>query len=244
MSLIIDSEAHPWVRKPPNWRRPSGYDSSAEEVARRLHDESGWEPRAPLGEKAAAVWWPSRNADAVPEETGGAAEPFTFARNTVDANAAYVGIPRTTIRVGYGFEQMDRGIRTTDGYQDDILRASVDFVGNQYVSLRALYEKTDREAINLHPEALAHAAMQPAARFFDEASKKRDRTTFVVDVTPTVRHHCTSRTTGSRSLPPSVSEAEGGASASSSMRMAAHTALRSPRVPEPLLAKAAATRPT
>ena len=56
-------------QKPPNWRRPSGYDSSAEEVARRLHDESGWEPRAPLGEKAAAVWWPSRNADAVPEET-------------------------------------------------------------------------------------------------------------------------------------------------------------------------------
>ena len=65
-----------------------------------------------------------------------------------------------------------------------------------------------------------------------------------MELTPTVRAHCTKRTTGSRSFPDSVSEAVGAARASSSMRMAVHTARRSPRTPEPLLAKAAATRPT
>jgi hypothetical protein len=61
---------------------------------------------------------------------------------------------------------------------------------------------------------------------------------------PTVRAHCTKRTTGSRSLPDSVSEAAGALRASSSMRMAVQTARRSPRTPKPLSAKAAATRPT
>ena len=54
----------------------------------------------------------------------------------------------------------------------------------------------------------------------------------------------TKRTMGSRILPKSVSAAVGMARASSSVRMAVHTALRSPRTPEPLFPNTVATRCT
>lgn len=122
--------------------------------------------------------------DAVPEETGGETEPFSVDRNSFDANVSFTPIPRTAIRVGYGYYKLEHGVRTTEGYKDDTFRISFDTVGNQYFTLRAMYETTDREAIDLSAEALAHAAMQPAARFYDEASRKRDRATFVAEITP------------------------------------------------------------
>lgn len=123
--------------------------------------------------------------DAVPEETGGAAEPFTVDRNTLDVNAAFTPIPRTSIRVGYGYYKLEHGVRTTQGYQDNTARISLDTVGNQYFTLRAIYEHTKRDTINLVEEALVHAGMQPAARFYDEAARERDRVTFALEVTPT-----------------------------------------------------------
>ncbi|MGE0453315.1 MAG: MtrB/PioB family outer membrane beta-barrel protein [Vicinamibacteria bacterium] len=123
--------------------------------------------------------------DAVPEETGGETEPFSVDRNSFDANVSFTPIPRTAIRVGYGYYKLEHGVRTTEGYQDDTFRVSFDTVGNQYFTLRAMYEMTEREAIDLSAEALAHAAMQPAARFYDEASRNRDRVTFAAEITPT-----------------------------------------------------------
>jgi hypothetical protein len=122
--------------------------------------------------------------DAVPEETGGTSEPFNVDRNTFDANVAFTGLPRTSLRVGYQYNRLEHGYRTTEGYQDDTLRASIDTVGNQYVTVRAIYEMTEREAVDLSAEALAHAAMQPNARFYDEASRNRDKATLVVELMP------------------------------------------------------------
>ncbi len=122
--------------------------------------------------------------DAVPEETGGAAEPFSYNRNTVDVNAAFTAIPRSTLRVGYGFDMWEHGVRTTQGWKDNTARVSFDTVGTKYLTLRALFEHTTRDTINLSIEALEHAAMQPAARFFDEAARTRNRGTFIVELTP------------------------------------------------------------
>jgi hypothetical protein len=122
--------------------------------------------------------------DAVPEETGGETEPFSIDRNSFDVNASFTPIPRVALRVGYGYYKLEHGVRTTEGYKDDTFRVSLDTVGNQYFTFRAMYEMTEREAIDLSAEALAHAAMQPAARFYDEASRNRDRATFVLEVTP------------------------------------------------------------
>jgi len=122
--------------------------------------------------------------DAVPEETGGEAEPLNIDRNTFDANVAFTGIPYTSLRVGYQYYRLEHGVRTTQGYEDDTARISLDTVGNQYFTLRAIYEHTNRDVINLSEEALEHAAMQPAARFYDEAARKSDKATFILELTP------------------------------------------------------------
>jgi hypothetical protein len=123
--------------------------------------------------------------DTVPEETGGPSEPFNIDRNSFDINASFTPIPYTAIRVGYGYYKLEHGVRTTEGYQDDTARISLDTVGNRFFTLRAMYEHTKRDTIGLSEEALVAGAMQPAARFYDEAARNRDRATFLVDFTPT-----------------------------------------------------------
>src|SRR5512140_2946489 len=80
--------------------------------------------------------------DAVPEETGGETEPFNISRNTLDLSAAYTGISHSTIRAAYVYDLYEHGVRATQGYKDDTARISYDFVGNQYVTLRAQFEHT------------------------------------------------------------------------------------------------------
>jgi hypothetical protein len=122
--------------------------------------------------------------DAVPEETGGPSEPFNINRNTLDVSAAFTGIPYSTIRVGYGFNQLEHGVRTTQGWQDDTARISYDLVGNQFVTLRAQYEHTSRDTINLSFEALEESGSQEALRFYDEAARTRNRGTVMLQLTP------------------------------------------------------------
>jgi len=123
--------------------------------------------------------------DAVPEETGGVSEPLSIDRHTVDVSAKFTAIPKSAIKVGYSEDKLEHTIRVTRGWKDKTMRVSFDTVGNQYVTLRAMYERTDRETIGFDPHVLAEMAMQPAARFYDEAARKRDRATFLVDLTPT-----------------------------------------------------------
>jgi hypothetical protein len=122
--------------------------------------------------------------DAVPEETGGPTEPYNINRNTLDVNAAFTGISHSTIRVGYGYDQYEHSVRATQGWKDNTARISYDFVGNQYLTLRAMYEHTKRDTINLSLEDILSSGSQEALRFYDEAARKRDRTTLIVEVTP------------------------------------------------------------
>ena len=60
--------------------------------------------------------------DAVPEETGGATEPFNINRNTLDLSAAYTGISHSTIRAGYVYDLYEHGVRATQGCKDNTAR--------------------------------------------------------------------------------------------------------------------------
>jgi len=122
--------------------------------------------------------------DAVPEETGGITEPFNINRNVLDVNAAFTGLPHSTIRVGYGYQQLEHGVRTTQGWQDKTARVSYDLVGNQFVTLRAKYEHTNRDTINLSLEAIEESGSQEALRFYDEAARTRNRGTIMLDLMP------------------------------------------------------------
>jgi hypothetical protein len=123
--------------------------------------------------------------DAVPEETGGITHALNISRNTFDADATFTGIERTAIRVGYGVDKWEHTHRTTEGWQDNTARVSFDFVGNQWLTLRAQYKHIDRDTIDLSEEALEEMGMQPAARFYDEAARKSYRTSLIAELMPT-----------------------------------------------------------
>lgn len=122
--------------------------------------------------------------DAVPEETGGPTEAFNINRNTFDVNASFTPIPFGAIRVGYGFDKWEHGVRATEGWKDNTARVSFDTVGNRFVTLRALFEHTKRDTIGLSVDDIVSSGSQPALRFYDEAARIRNRGTFVVEFTP------------------------------------------------------------
>jgi hypothetical protein len=122
--------------------------------------------------------------DAVPEETGGPSEPFNLNRNSFDVNAAFTAIPYSTLRVGYGFYQLEHGVRTTQGWQDNTVRISYDIVGTSWLTLRAQYENTKRDTINLSEEAIEETGSQPALRFYDDAARNRNQGTIMLSLTP------------------------------------------------------------
>jgi hypothetical protein len=123
--------------------------------------------------------------DAVPEETGGITHALNISRNTFDADASYTGIPHSAIRVGYGIDRWEHTHRTTEGWQDNTARVSFDFVGNQWLTLRAQYKHIDRDVTDLSIHSLEEMGMQPAARFYDEAAKKGYRTNLIAELMPT-----------------------------------------------------------
>ncbi len=122
--------------------------------------------------------------DAVPEETGGITEPLNINRNTLDLNAAYTGLARSTIRAGYTKDQYEHTTRATVGYTDDTARISYDLVGTSWLMLRGQYEHTKRRMIGLSIDDIVGSGGQPDLRFYDEAARNRDRTTVVAELTP------------------------------------------------------------
>ncbi len=123
--------------------------------------------------------------DAVPEETGGNSEPWSIDRNSTEVSAKFMGIPKSAIKVAYGEDKLEHLDRVTTGVKDKTTRVSFDTIGNEYVTVRAQFARTDRETIGFEQEILIEQAMQPAARYYDEAARKSDRATFMVDFTPT-----------------------------------------------------------
>jgi hypothetical protein len=122
--------------------------------------------------------------DAVPEETGGVSEPLQYSRNTAEFTAAFTGLPYGTLRAGYVFDQYEH-VRVNQGFKDDTAKISYDLVGAQWLTLRAQYEHGKRRAFGFDEEVLVEMGMQPDARFYDEASRDRDRFTVMADLNPT-----------------------------------------------------------
>ncbi len=122
--------------------------------------------------------------DAVPEETGGEAEAFNINRNTFDVNAALTPLKYGTIRFGYGMDRYEHGIRATEGYKDDTFRVSFDTVSLKVMTLRAQYENTARKAVDLDIAEIEAGGGQPALRFYDEASRDRDRFSLMAEFNP------------------------------------------------------------
>lgn len=122
--------------------------------------------------------------DAVPEETGGVTEHFDVRQNTFDLTGTFNLLKYTSINLGYMYDDFNRTGRAFSDMRDYTVRASVDTVGNQYVTLRASVEHTDRIGSGFSEASIEEGGSQPGLRFYDEADRDRNRGTLLVVVTP------------------------------------------------------------
>jgi MtrB/PioB family decaheme-associated outer membrane protein len=111
-------------------------------------------------------------------------EPLGYRRNYADLDAGITGVPNTTFRVGYSRYSADTHYRVYENVGENTFRAGADIVGNQYVSFRSVYERSQRRGHDLDLLALERPEEQPGMRHYDVASRDRDRFTAVANITP------------------------------------------------------------
>ncbi|MDO8835882.1 MAG: MtrB/PioB family outer membrane beta-barrel protein [Vicinamibacterales bacterium] len=123
--------------------------------------------------------------DGVPYAGGSETHPHSVVRDTVDAAVSFSLPAMTTLRVGYGYDNFSRTGRAHNDVRDNALRATVDTVGNQYLSLRVGYEMVNRKGFGFSIHSIEDSAGQPGLRFYDEADRDRNRANVGVTLTPT-----------------------------------------------------------
>lgn len=111
-------------------------------------------------------------------------EPTSFRRHNFDVDASLTPWTAVGFKVGYGHEAADRTFRIFERTAENTLRASADVTGNQYVSLRGVFEHSTRRGSGFDEELLDAVGEHPEMRHFDIADRDRDRGTVIVTVTP------------------------------------------------------------
>ncbi|MGC4086173.1 MAG: MtrB/PioB family outer membrane beta-barrel protein [Vicinamibacterales bacterium] len=122
--------------------------------------------------------------DAVPEETGGETENFNIRQNTFDLTGTLNLIKYTAINLTYGYDDFARTGRAFSDMRDYTFKASVDTVGNQWVTLRAAAEHTDRIGSGFSEASIEEGGSQPGLRFYDEANRNRNKGTLLLVINP------------------------------------------------------------
>jgi MtrB/PioB family decaheme-associated outer membrane protein len=107
-----------------------------------------------------------------------------FERHNVDLDASVTPWAFTALKVGYGREQIHRAARIFDQTAENTFRTSVDTTGNQYVSVRAVFEHAVRTGSGFEAELLGEVGEQPEMRHYDVADRDRNRATLILTVTP------------------------------------------------------------
>ncbi|MBI4264372.1 MAG: MtrB/PioB family decaheme-associated outer membrane protein [Acidobacteria bacterium] len=114
----------------------------------------------------------------------GGTHAFGYIRNWFDADASYDLTRSAAVRVGYGLEDVERTFRLFEETTEHIFRASIDSTGNQYVTVRGVYERGTRTGTGLDEEVLDEIGEQISLRQFDISDRHRDRFSAIVQVTP------------------------------------------------------------
>lgn len=122
--------------------------------------------------------------DAVPEETGSATHELNITRNTVEAGVTYSALRNTSIRASYIIDDVNRTGRAFSDMKDNSFRVSMDTYGNQYLTLRGVFENTSRKGSGFSEASLEDGGAQPGLRFYDESDKDARKGTLILQVTP------------------------------------------------------------
>lgn len=123
----------------------------------------------------------------VGDQTLGAAqesEPMSITRHNFDVDASFTPSMMAGFKVGYGREVADRTFRVFEQTIDDVFRVSGDLTGNQYVSVRGVFEHSQRTGSGFDEELLADVGEHDEMRHFDIADRGRNRGTVILTVTP------------------------------------------------------------
>ncbi|HET9263374.1 MAG TPA: MtrB/PioB family decaheme-associated outer membrane protein [Vicinamibacterales bacterium] len=111
-------------------------------------------------------------------------EPSSFKRQNLDLDASFTPVNYLAFGVGYGREDGDRTFRIYENTAEDIFRVTVDSTGNQYFTVRAKYEVSNRTGSGFDPHLLEEVGEQPETRHFDIANRDRTRATLLLSVFP------------------------------------------------------------
>jgi MtrB/PioB family decaheme-associated outer membrane protein len=132
--------------------------------------------------------WGTVRFDAVPEFTEDIghyeAHYADITQNQFEAGATFNLVKYTALRVGYVRDAFERTHRVYTNIADNIVKMSVDTVGNQYFMVRGMYEYTQRRGDAPDLEILNDSGHQPATRWYDEADRDRNRATLLFVLTP------------------------------------------------------------
>jgi MtrB/PioB family decaheme-associated outer membrane protein len=111
-------------------------------------------------------------------------EPYGLTRKTFDLDGTFNLLPFTALKVGYTNAITDRTFRVFQETAENTFRASLDATGQQYFSVRALFESSSREGDGLDLHLLDAVGEQPGMRHFDVADRDRKRFTLLATATP------------------------------------------------------------
>jgi len=110
-------------------------------------------------------------------------EPYSVSRKNFDVDGTFSVLPFTSVKIGYGNAISDRTFRIFEQTTEHTFRVSVDATGNQYFSVRGLFENSSREGDGLDLHLLAEVGEQPGMRHFDIADRDRKRFTLIATAT-------------------------------------------------------------
>ena len=122
--------------------------------------------------------------DAVPEETGGVTEHFDIRENTFDLEGTFNLMKFTSLKLGYIYDDFNRTGRAYSDSRDYTFRSAVDVVGQQYITVRAMFDHATRIGSGFSEASVEEGGSQPGVRFYDEADRDRNRGTLLVVVNP------------------------------------------------------------
>lgn len=111
-------------------------------------------------------------------------EALGYKRHNIDLDVSVTPVPFTAVRAGYSRADNDRTYRIFEKTIEDSYHASLDSTFSQYVTFRAMVERSQRRGSGFDEELLIDAGEQPDMRHFDVADRNRDRVTGLVQVMP------------------------------------------------------------
>jgi len=124
------------------------------------------------------------NYDSALTTTGIENEPAGYTRHTFDGDVSITPFRYVGFRGGYTRQETDRTFRIVEKSTEDTLRASADATGLKWVTVRGVYEHSERTGDAVNVEELIAIGEQPSLRQFDISDRTKDRFATTVQVTP------------------------------------------------------------